>query len=175
MAVFSRRKTPPEPQDHYSKYRDLVREDFVECCAYCLLHEIIAAGAGNFQLDHFRPKSFPQFWHLVNDFYNLYYACSICNRYKSNSWPNAQLEAKGYGFIDLCAEDFSIHFREEPNGWWSPLTLRAEYTEKRLRLNRSHLVDIRRRMREIATGWGEAPFDWDTPSREAIRRLFGFS
>ena|SRR6185436_12614401 len=105
MAIFSRRIPPPEPQDHYSKYRPLVREDFTECCAYCLLHELLAGGENNFQLDHFRPKSLAIFANFVEDFYNLYYACSVCNRYKSNSWPRPELEALGYGFVDFCAEN----------------------------------------------------------------------
>lgn len=170
MAIFPRRNPPPPPQEHYSQYRQLVREDFAECCAYCLLHELLAGGEGNFQLDHFQPKSIAAFATLVNDFYNLYYACSVCNRYKAGSWPSPKLEALGYGFVDFCAEDFSTHFKEELDGSWNPLTLRAEYTAARIRLNRPHLLQIRRLLRELAFYRGWPSSGWEI--REQIRRLF---
>jgi hypothetical protein len=68
MPVFLRRQAPPLKTDDYTKYRPFVREDFRECCAYCLLHEIIAGGEANFELNHFRPKSRLEFAGLVNDF-----------------------------------------------------------------------------------------------------------
>ena len=151
MAVFRRRGSPPGPFKHYSAYRPFVREDFEECCAYCLLHEILAAGQESFELDHFRPRSLPGFAALAHDFYNLYYTCRPCNLLKGNAWPDHSLEAAGYGFLDLCAETFSAHFQEESDGSWLPLSRRAEYTLERLRLNRTHLVKIRRYLRESSS------------------------
>ena len=173
MAVFRRRETPPGPFKHYSAYRPFVREDFSECCAYCLLHEFLAAGQENFELDHFRPRSLARFVSLADDFYNLYYACRPCNHAKGSTWPAPSLEADGYGFVDLCAETFSAHFQERADGSWQPLSRRAEYTLARLRLNRTHLVKIRRYLREIAIEKGLGPPDWDTPMREQSRRLLG--
>jgi len=95
MPVFLRRRTSPLKTDDYTKYRPFVREDFRECCAYCLLHEIIAGGEANFELDHFRPKSRPKFAGLINDFYNLYYACHVCNQYKGQLWPTTELSERG--------------------------------------------------------------------------------
>ncbi|HEY2289904.1 MAG TPA: HNH endonuclease [Thermoanaerobaculia bacterium] len=171
MAVFHRRDIPPYPVEHYSEYRTLVREDFEECCAYCLLHEILAAGQENFELDHFRPKSLPQFAGLTHDFYNLYYACHPCNGIKGVTWPNPSLEAAGYRFLDLCSESFSAHFEEEADGTWKPLSRAAEYTLERLRLNRKHLVSIRLYLREIAAEKGYQPLDWNIPSRDQIQIL----
>jgi hypothetical protein len=171
LAVFRRRDSPPKPVKHYSEYRPLVREDFEECCAYCLLHEILAAGRDNFELDHFRPKSSPEFMHLANDFYNLYYSCHPCNRIKGDTWPDSALEAGGYGFLDLCSEAFSPHFQERADGLWEPLSRRAEYTVERLRLNRLHLVKIRRYLREIAMERGSEPLDWDVLLRGQIQAL----
>jgi hypothetical protein len=175
MAVFNRREVLPAVpgKASYTKYRPYVREDFCECCAYCLLHEIIAAGQDNFELDHFRPKSNPLFASLVNDFYNIYYSCHVCNHYKGNSWPEPDLEDAGYSFVDLCKEKFSTHFKEEPNGHWLPLTRAGEYTEAKLRLNREHLVEIRGLLREIAQLRGEEPIDWDSPCRNRIKELIG--
>lgn len=171
MAVFRRRESPPGPFKHYSAYRPFVREDFAECCAYCLLHELLAAGSENFELDHFRPRSLPGFAFLGTDFYNLYYACRPCNHAKGNTWPDSSLEAEGYGFLDLCSEAFSAHFHEEEDGSWRPLSRRAEYTLERLRLNRAHLVTIRRYLREIAEARGVDSLNWDVPAKEQIQAL----
>ncbi|MGH9764301.1 MAG: hypothetical protein ACREDR_49125, partial [Blastocatellia bacterium] len=122
MPVFTRRQPPPPFEKSYIKYGPLVREDFSECCAYCLLHEIACSGKDNFELDHFRPKSNPLFASLINDFYNLYYSCHVCNHYKGSFWPAEDLEAEGYRFVDLCAERFSSHFTEDFDGRWSPVT-----------------------------------------------------
>lgn len=171
MAVFRRRETPPGPFQHYSEYRPYVREDFSECCAYCLLSEFWRAGRENFELDHFRPKSLPQFAHLVNDFYNLYYACHPCNHIKGNRWPDLDKEAQGYGFLDLCAEKFSNHFEEDEKGFWRPLSLRGIYTLERLNLNKGHLVEIRGKLRILAARKGRPPIDWNHPAREQIQVL----
>jgi hypothetical protein len=171
LAVFRRRTPPPGPFKHYSAYRPFVREDFEECCAYCLLHEILAAGPESFELDHFRPKSLPGFSRQINDFYNLYYTCRPCNHAKGSTWPDLALEDAGFGFLDLCAETFSAHFQEEPDGSWVPLSPRAEYTLEKLRLNRSHLVRIRRYLREIAKERGLEPMSWDVPARDRIQAL----
>ncbi len=165
MSVFSRRKTAPLPSD-LPRYRSLVRDDFSECCAYCLLHELLAGGASNFELDHFRPKSlFPD---LIDDYFNLYYSCHVCNQYKGATWPSAELAENGYGYLDFCRESFSTHFREEADGSWVPLTPLAEYTEARLRLNRPHLVEIRRLLRRLAR-LQDAPFiSWESPIRSTV-------
>ena len=172
MSVFERREEPPFLNTgDYTLYRPYVREDFSECCAYCLLHEIVAAGKDNFELDHFRPKSNPLFASLADDFYNIYYSCHVCNHYKGSSWPNAELIDAGYHFVDLCRERFSAHFNETADGTWVPLTKAGEYTEARLRLNRLHLVEIRTLLREMAQLRNEDPIDWDIPSNSQINRL----
>src|SRR5215213_3702452 len=118
MAVFDRRAVPPLSEEQYQRYRRYVREDFRECCAYCLLHELLAGGQDNFELDHFFPKSKPSPLAWPADFYNLYYACHICNHYKSNCWPSDGLLEKGYRFVDFCREEFSQHFAANGDGSW---------------------------------------------------------
>ena len=111
--------------------------DFQQCCAYCLLPELEAAGESNFELDLFRPKS--KFLHLRRDFHNLYWSCSVCNGNKWNRWPSPELEQQGIGFIDFCQDDFQDHFRLL-NGLWIPQSQSAEYTEQIIKLNSSHLI-----------------------------------
>lgn len=143
MAHFTRTRPAPKVKGGYAKFRSYVRFDFTAQCAYCLLHEMWAGGEKNFELDHFRPKSRPEFKHLINDFYNLYYCCHVCNKNKRATWPPPAYRAKGIGFVDLCRDNFSDHFRELPDGRWEPLTPSAEYTERILLLNHPHLVRLR--------------------------------
>ncbi len=153
MAHFTRRdKAPQIKQKNYRLFRSLVREDFRATCAYCLLEERWAAGLENFELDHFRPKSlFPQ---LSLSFYNLYWSCHVCNRLKGAQWPSQALLAMRISFVDLCDSNFEDQFIEKPNGEWLGKTLSANYTIDALRLNRPHLVTIRRLLREKRTKVG---------------------
>jgi hypothetical protein len=171
MAVFVRRNPPPPAVGDYRRYRPYVREDFRECCAYCLLHEMLAAGVDNFELDHFKPKSDPRFSSLKADYYNIYYSCHVCNHYKGAAWPSEELMALGYRFIDSCTDVFSEHFAEDVSGTWTPLSKAGEYTAARLRLNRKHLVEIRGLLRDLATLHGQPPLDWNHPAREQLARI----
>ena len=146
MPHFVRTRPAPQVSGGYRYLRPYVREDFRRGCAYCLLLELLAAGEENFELDHFRPKSlFPQ---LTNDFYNLYYTCHPCNRIKLDLWPPPELIARGIGFVDLCSDEFSVHFRQQPDGTWLGRTESGKYTIDKLRLNRKHLVAIRRILKQ---------------------------
>jgi len=141
MARFPRTTPAPEVTGAYGAFRPYVRQDFHACCAYCLMHEFWAGGERNFELDHFQPVSlFPE---RERDFYNLYYACHVCNQAKSDHWPPPTLEARGIGFVDLCADDWETHFRLLPDGNLTPLTEAARYTLLTLRLNSEHLVALR--------------------------------
>jgi hypothetical protein len=128
-------------------------------------------GEESFELDHFRPKSRPQLIRLSNDFYNLYYACHICNKMKGSHWPTPFQESQGWSFVDLCLDPFTVHFQELADGRWLPLSRHAEYTLDKLRLNRSHLVKIRRLFRRIAEERSLPSLDWDVPLRAQIRLL----
>ncbi len=142
MAYFQRRGIVPSLKRRtYQSFRAAVREDFRATCAYCLLEEKWAAGLENFEIDHFRPRS--RFPHLALDFYNLYWSCHVCNRIKAANWPSAELQAKGIALVDLCSDDFDLHFAELANGKWHGKTASAEYTIEALRLNRAHLVALR--------------------------------
>jgi len=148
MSHFRRRMPAPKVRGGYQAYRPHVREDFVECCAYCLLHEVWAAGRENFELDHFFPRVlFPE---RVNDYYNIYYSCHPCNPIKHDQWPSHAFQAAGIGFVDLCRDDFEQHFEQSEDGKWNGLTPSGAFTIRSLRLNRDQLVTIRLLLRRLA-------------------------
>ena len=147
MPHFLRRTPAPIVKGGYRSFLPFVREDFSHQCAFCLFSELLAGGAENFELDHFRPKH--RFPALLNDFYNLYYSCHPCNHYKRDSWPPPALEAKGIRFVDLCKEDYASHFRVEKDGTCKGLTNPGNYTIDRLNLNRHHLVIVRELLQRL--------------------------
>jgi len=152
----------------YRRFRPYIREDFNECCAYCLLHELLTGGAENFELDHFKPKS--QYPDLMYVYENIYYSCHPCNNIKHDSWPTDELHAKGYRFVDPCHDDFSTHLTEV-DGQWEPLTPAGDYSQERLRLNRKHLVQIRRMLVQMLNKLGAPPLDWNQPLKQQIAPL----
>lgn len=67
----------------YSNYRDFVpwlRDEFDFRCTYCLLREVWGQLTGNFEVDHFLPKSINEDLSLTYE--NLIHSCANCNRRK---------------------------------------------------------------------------------------------
>jgi len=101
---------------------------------------------------------------------NIYYSCHPCNNIKRDIWPTDELRAKGYRFVDPCYDDFSTHFTEV-DGRWEPLTPAGDYSQERLRLNREHLIKIRRMLVQMLNKLGALPLDWNQPLRQQIAPL----
>jgi hypothetical protein len=166
--IFSHREPAPLSTNDYRRFRPYIREDFSTCCAYCLLTELLGSGKENFELDHFKPRSrFPE---LVSEYKNIYYACHVCNNIKRDSWPLNELADQGYRYFDPCYDDFSAHF-EESDGRWEPTTRVGEYSVERLRLNRDHLIQVRRLLIQRLDELGEPPVDWNRPLRLQITAI----
>jgi len=144
MPIFQRREQPPALKD-YHYYKPYLRRDFLNRCAYCLLHEGDEAAGGfhAFTIDHFKPrKHFP----LLETIYgNLYYACRWCNRAKSDTWPTDAESGPGYRFVDPCLEDLYLkHSRtDKVTGRLEPLSKPGEYTIGNVRLNRKIFRQLR--------------------------------
>lgn len=165
-SIFSHR-VPAPSENKYQKYRPYIREDFSECCAYCLMHERFANGENSFELDHFKPKS--KFDNLKKEYTNIYYSCHVCNSpgSKSNHWPSEALESKGYRFVDTCKEIFSEHFVDE-DGYWKPISNAGKYTAEKIRLNSSHNVQIRQMVNRLLNQINGSTLDWNIPLKDQL-------
>ena len=165
-SIFSHR-VPAPSENNYQKYRPYIREDFSECCAYCLMPERFANGEQNFELDHFKPKS--KFKELITEYTNIYYSCHVCNSRsrKSDHWPSKKLQAKGYRFVDTCKETFSEHFVDE-NGYWKPISDAGRYTEEIIRLNSPHNIEIRRMVKHLLNQFNGSVLDWNRPITDQL-------
>lgn len=137
--MFFTRSVPKRRYRDYTRYRDLLRQDFQYRCAYCLIHEFHNGGAANFAIDHHRPVrgsyARPD---LAGEYANLYWCCSECNQNKADCWPAPQQEAQGFRWIDPCEPwgEHSLHWRIAPDGNIQWLTPAGEYTIRMLMLHR---------------------------------------
>ena len=58
-------------------------------CSYCDGHPLSATSIET--VDHFRPKSRPEFYKLVCEWTNLFLTCTACNLAKRERWDEALL------------------------------------------------------------------------------------
>lgn len=104
---------------HFSAYRTTLREDFKMRCGYCDDSDLLRIRS--FTIDHFVPQNPVGFTHSIpsNDYYNLVYACSYCNTYKTNKWPtlNSSVPNDGVqGFIKPTDQEYTNRFKRSKEG-----------------------------------------------------------
>lgn len=128
----------------YSDWKPQISDECYNQCVYCSIHENRWGGLDNFHVEHFRPKSIAAFKHLVNDICNLFLACPVCNRFKSDDWPSdPDLDKPSYP--DPSITDYSKIFRPGVSLYSiSGTCVSATYVIERLYLNRPQLIYERR-------------------------------
>lgn len=125
----------------YANWKQQIAEECFFQCVYCAIHESQFGGTLNYHIDHFRPLS--KFAALVNDICNLFYACPICNKFKSNDWP-AEPDLRTASYPDPCKVDYNDLFRIRNDFNLVGLYVSSNYLIERLFLNRAQLVFERR-------------------------------
>lgn len=150
--AIARRHVPRAvpPSTGYRKYRACLRWDFGFRCAFCLVHEIDlfkhgAEGMGLTTVEHFEPRSLAP--ELENDYANCFYACSLCNRSRSNLPRLSPTSAAR--LLDPTVDEWGSHFRIYndsllPEG----SDANAEYTRDAYDLNEPRKVAMRQDRRE---------------------------
>lgn len=108
-----------------------------ERCAYCDGHPIDAVGED--QIDHFQPKSLPEFYALVCTWTNLYLTCSACNKAKRDTWDERLLrpDADDYSFERYFEYRFDTGELHPSGAASAHDQARAARTIEVLQLNRS--------------------------------------
>lgn len=94
----------PKREGHslYAVIREALASMTDSRCAYCDGYPIDSTGEE--QVDHFRPKTRPDFYHLVCAWDNLFLTCSACNKAKLDQWDDSLLRPDEPGF------DFNRYF-----------------------------------------------------------------
>lgn len=114
-----------------------------EHCSFC--DRFPMYGESTEPIEHFRPKSMPEFYHLAYAWSNLYYCCEVCQQ-KGSVWDEALLEPDhpGYSFERYYAWGF-ITGEIKPNPSANALDqTRAEVTIRLYNLNHSGRCRSRR-------------------------------
>lgn len=126
----------------YGDWKVQISEECYKQCVYCTINEMSWGGIDHYHIDHYRPKSI--FTHLENDICNLFYACPVCNRFKSDDWPNEpNLELPSYP--DPSITDYRLIFEYDITSYQlKGINASAKYLIIRLYLNRAQLVYERR-------------------------------
>ena len=141
--VIKDRAKQPAGND-YSAWKEIIAAECYHQCVYCSIHEIPWGGIDNFHIEHYRPKS--KFAELALDICNLFYACPICNRFKSDDWPGEPLpDLSTPSYPNPSEHDFTEHFDYDTStSLLSGRNVAANYVLQRLYLNRPQLIYERR-------------------------------
>lgn len=130
----------------YTLWKEQIAEECYNQCVYCAIHEAPWGGIDHYHIDHYRPKSIEEFKKLELDICNLFYACPICNRFKSNDWPGEPIEdLSSASYPDPSKVDYSTIFITENSTYkLAGKNIAANYITERLFLNRPQLIYERR-------------------------------
>jgi hypothetical protein len=114
-------------------------------CVYCALKDNVLGGIDHYHVEHYRPVK--HFSHLEHDYQNLFYSCPICNRFKGPDWPAEPDSSHSIPSYPNPSEvDYNDLFNIDIEaGLIEGIYVASKYVEKRLYLNRPHLLLERRR------------------------------
>ena len=142
--ILKDRKTQPISGE-YQDWKEQIASECFNQCVYCSIHEEQFGGIDHYQIDHFRPKSRVEFEKLKNDIMNLFYACPICNRFKSDDWPGEPESLDVVCYPDPSLTDYATIFSMSSNSYiLAGKYISSTYVVERLYLNRPQLVYERR-------------------------------
>lgn len=162
----------------YPDWKPLIAKEGYYQCVYCAIHESSFGGFRNFHVEHYRPKS--KFKKLLNDINNLYYACAICNTFKSDDWPaEPKKDLSNCSYPNPSMTDYNELFMHSGTG--GALTanyVASKYILEKLYLNRPQLIMERRlyfistRLQRLVTSIKQSiPNLADIETEEARRHL----
>lgn len=138
----------PEKQPTTGTYHDWKEQIAEECyyqCIYCSINESQFGGIDHYHIEHYKPKSIKRFKSLENDILNLFYACPICNRFKSDDWPNDATSLDICCYPDPSVYNYNTLFTLDLKTYkLSGNNMSGNYITERLFLNRAQLIYERR-------------------------------
>ncbi|MBO0858913.1 MAG: hypothetical protein J2P21_10660 [Chloracidobacterium sp.] len=164
-SVFHYSSAPPSrrhgPRGYldYVSFKAWLRDEFAFRCVYCLTRELwCPAGHEDFSVEHFIAQvTDPQ---LRGAYDNLFYVCCACNAARRDVWLP----------LDPAREPLGAHWRIARDGVAKSLTAEGAQFIEICRLNRSALVDFRRRVAQAKDVLRDLlAFPADLPDLAALR------
>ena len=127
----------------YTAWKQQISNECSNQCVYCSIHENPWGGIDHYHIDHFRPQS--KFKALKNTITNLYHACPICNKFKSDDWQNEPNDLETICYPDPSDHNYSDLFTiDTMNHTLEGRFVSSRFLINRLYLNRPQLVYERR-------------------------------
>ena len=127
----------------YTDWKDQLADEGHNQCVYCAIHEG-GFGRRNYHVEHYRPKSRTEFKHLENDITNLFFACCICNSFKSDFWEDPSDDLDNSAFPDPSIVDYSVLFELLSDAKLQGKSVAGRFVVEKLNLNRPQLIVERR-------------------------------
>lgn len=128
----------------YGDWKPQLAQEAEYQCVYCCIHEVQFGGIRNFHVEHYKPQS--KFPALKDTYSNLFYACGVCNIFKSNDWPRelATGDFSQAGYPDPSQVDYEQFLKvDKYSGVVASGNITGKYVIERLHLNRPHLIGLR--------------------------------
>ena len=133
------------PGNNPSEWKEQIAAECYHQCVYCSIHEKPWGGIDHYHIDHFRPKSKAEFEHLICDICNLFYACPVCNRFKSDDWPGEPSNLDVVCYPDPSHTNYADLFEHDVDTFLlRGKYIASKYLISRLYLNRPQLIFERR-------------------------------
>ena len=122
----------------YSAWKKVLADEGSNQCVYCGTKDHRLGGIRHFHVEHYKPKSvFPL---LINNIYNLYYACPICNIFKSNDWYKVTGNLNDVFYPEPSKFNYRDLFELDTGGKITSRSRCGNYLISKLGLNRRQLV-----------------------------------
>lgn len=137
------KESSPRPKDgkSYSDWKEHLSIEGKQQCVYCTIGIKPFGGIRNFHVEHYRPKAEDKFPELEHEYTNLFFACSICNGFKSDDWknePSPELDNESYP--DPSKVDYSEFLFMDAMQLVDSKHITGKYIIQRLFLNRPQLI-----------------------------------
>lgn len=137
------KESSPKPQNGncYSHWKEHLSIESKNQCVYCAININSFGGIRNFHVEHYRPKAQNLFPELENEYTNLFFACSICNCFKGDDWPNEpSSKLDNNSFPDPSKVDYSNILSYNNQLLVESNYITGKYLIQKLFLNRPQLV-----------------------------------
>ena len=144
-----KRQLEPGPFGTYQRYKPFLKKEFSSQCVYCRLPDGLK-GYDSFGVDHYLPKS--EFPELATVYSNLFYACNVCNRRKSDFWPTLRDKRERRIIVNPCDHIMFEHLKYNSVSVESR-TPEGSWTKDTLDLNERRTVEYRELLSGIINGY----------------------
>jgi hypothetical protein len=130
----------PSTGKYYSDWKEALSIEGKQQCVYCTIGIKPFGGLRNFHVEHYRPKAKDKFPELENEFTNLFFACSICNGFKSDDWNEPSQSLDNNSYPDPSKTDYSCFLSVDAEQLVESNFMTGRYIIQKLFLNRPQLI-----------------------------------